>query len=111
MPLPPDPGGQRGGTIAAAEFHLAATPRRRTPTLKHIGTAAPTLAPTRLAVWRYALRLALLMLGLFTFSCGIVLTSGAGLGLSPWDVLHQGLSLHTPLSFGRSSIVVGGLVI
>ena len=29
------------------------------------------------------------------------------LGLSPWDVLNQGLSKHTPLSFGGANIAVG----
>src|SRR5689334_21918562 len=65
----------------------------------------------RTAVIGYVARLALLVLGLFVFSYGITMTLGSGLGLSPWDVLHQGLSLHSPLSFGQSSIVVGGLVI
>ena len=29
------------------------------------------------------------------------------LGLSPWDVLNQGLSNHTPLSFGMANVAVG----
>jgi uncharacterized protein len=29
------------------------------------------------------------------------------LGLSPWDVLNQGLSKHTPLSFGMANVAVG----
>ena len=33
------------------------------------------------------------------------------LGLSPWDVLHQGLAKHTPLSFGAANIVVGVAVL
>src|SRR5262245_42605517 len=49
--------------------------------------------------------------GLFVFSYGITMFLGAGLGLSPWDALHQGLSLHLPLSFGQASILVGGLLI
>ena len=35
----------------------------------------------------------------------------AGLGLDPWDVLHQGLAGELPLSFGMVTIVVGALVL
>jgi uncharacterized membrane protein YczE len=45
------------------------------------------------------------------FACGIVLNLRSGLGLGPWDVLHQGISLRTPLSFGQASQVIGVLVI
>jgi len=35
-----------------------------------------------------------------------VLLLESELGLSPWDVLNQGISEHTPLSFGTANIVV-----
>lgn len=35
----------------------------------------------------------------------------AGLGLGPWDVLHQGLSLHTDLAIGTWLIIVGVVVL
>nr|WP_280834011.1 hypothetical protein [Mycolicibacterium frederiksbergense] len=35
----------------------------------------------------------------------------AGLGLDPWDVFHQGLTRHTPLSLGMASAVVGVVVL
>jgi uncharacterized membrane protein YczE len=35
----------------------------------------------------------------------------AGLGLDPWDVLHQGLSRHTGLAIGTWSILVGAAVL
>jgi uncharacterized membrane protein YczE len=59
----------------------------------------------------YAGRLGILMLGLFVFSYGLTMTLGSGLGLGPWDVLHQGLSFHTPLTLGQAGIVVSALVI
>jgi len=52
-------------------------------------------------------RLASLVLGLFLFAAGIVAFLESGLGLPPWDVLHQGLVEHTALSFGAANIVVG----
>jgi len=48
-----------------------------------------------------------LVFGLFLCAVGIVSLLEARLGLSPWDVLHQGLAKHTPLTFGAANIVVG----
>ena len=33
------------------------------------------------------------------------------LGLPPWDVLHQGIARHSPLSFGEAVIAVGVFVL
>jgi uncharacterized protein len=52
-----------------------------------------------------------LLLGLFLFAAGIVLLLESDLGLSPWDVLNQGVSEHTPLSFGLSNIAVAVVVL
>jgi uncharacterized membrane protein YczE len=52
-------------------------------------------------------RIAYLCFGLFVFAAGIVALLESRLGLSPWDVLHQGLAKHTPLSFGAANVVVG----
>ena len=38
--------------------------------------------------------------GLFLFACGTICFLESRLGLPPWDVLHQGIAKHTPLSFG-----------
>jgi uncharacterized protein len=40
-----------------------------------------------------------------------VLILESRLGLSPWDVLNQGLSKHTPLSFGMANVVVAVAVL
>jgi uncharacterized membrane protein YczE len=48
-----------------------------------------------------------LVFGLFLFALAIVLILESKLGLSPWDVLNQGISKHTPLSFGVANIAVG----
>ena len=61
--------------------------------------------------WRYLSRLLVLIFGLFLYALGIVLTYRSGVGLDPWDVLHQGISRHTPLSFGTANIVVGASLI
>ena len=63
------------------------------------------------SLWAYIRRLVVLIFGLFLCSVGIVCTYRSGMGLGPWDVLHQGISRHTPLSFGQASIIVGGFII
>jgi len=45
--------------------------------------------------------------GLFVFAIAIVLILESGLGLSPWDVLNQGLSNHSSLSFGMANVAIG----
>jgi uncharacterized membrane protein YczE len=56
-------------------------------------------------------RSASLIVGLFLFALGIVLLLESGLGLSPWDVLNQGVSEHTSLSFGTANIVIALVVL
>jgi uncharacterized membrane protein YczE len=67
--------------------------------------AAPALRGGR------AVRSIFLLTGLALFAFGIVLLLEAGLGLSPWDVLNQGISEHTPLSFGTANIAVSLVVL
>jgi len=56
-------------------------------------------------------RLAVLVAGLFLFASGIVALLESRLGLSPWDVLHQGIARHTPLSFGEANIAVSLVIV
>jgi uncharacterized protein len=59
----------------------------------------------------YVARSASLIVGLVVFALGIVLILESTLGLSPWDVLNQGLSKHTPLSFGMANVAVAVTVL
>jgi uncharacterized membrane protein YczE len=59
--------------------------------------------PVARAVW--------LVSGLFLCAVGILCFLEAGLGLPPWDVLHQGIAEKTPLSFGAANQVVGVIVL
>jgi uncharacterized membrane protein YczE len=52
-----------------------------------------------------------LLVGLFLFALAVVLQLESRLGLSPWDVLHQGIAKHTLLTFGEANIVVGVFVL
>lgn len=41
----------------------------------------------------------------------VVMTINSNLGVSPWDVLHQGLTNITPLTMGQASIIVGIIIV
>ncbi|MEX2984866.1 YitT family protein [Streptomyces sp. C36] len=45
------------------------------------------------------------------YGISIALQLRAGLGLSPWDALNQGVSRHTGLSIGTVTIAIGALVL
>lgn len=58
-----------------------------------------------------ARRLPRLMLGLTLFGIGAAMQIRAAVGLSPWEVLHQGISLNTPITIGVAGIFVSFLVL
>ncbi len=71
---------------------------------------ASTPAPTRRPL-RYLRRLGQLYLGLVLSGVSAAMQVQAGLGLDPWDVLHQGLGLVLDHKIGTVSIAVGALVL
>lgn len=52
-----------------------------------------------------------LYLGLVLYGVSAALMVQAGLGLGPWDVLHQGVSEHSGISIGVVSVIVGACVL
>jgi uncharacterized membrane protein YczE len=56
-------------------------------------------------------RLAQLAVGLWLYGASMALQIRGTLGLAPWDVLHEGLTKRTGLSFGTITIIVGALVL
>ena len=52
-----------------------------------------------------------LILGFMFCACSTVMALKSNLGLSPWDVFHQGLSNITGLTIGQVSIIVGVIVV
>lgn len=65
-----------------------------------------TLVPDRLPE-----RLVRCVTGLFMFGLGISMFLTAGLGLAPWDVLHQGISSKTGISVGNVIMIIGVLLL
>ncbi len=48
-----------------------------------------------------------LLAGLVIFGLGIALMARAGLGLGPWEALHEGLQFRTGIPMGTISILLG----
>ena len=52
-----------------------------------------------------------LVSGLWIFGTGEAILIGAGIGVSPWTVLAQGISEQTSFTVGLSTFIVGVLVL
>ena len=80
-----------------------------------MGGRAPrdiSLEVVTLPTWReLRRRLPQLLLGIPVLGLGIALTLQARLGVSPYDVLHQGIAKQTGLSFGTVVIAVGLVIL
>jgi uncharacterized membrane protein YczE len=60
---------------------------------------------------RRGVRIPLLFAGLLLYGVSDAMLVLAGLGLDPWDVLHQGLARTVGLQVGTWSVLVGALVL
>jgi uncharacterized membrane protein YczE len=56
-------------------------------------------------------RLVRLLIGLFLYGFTMAMMVESTLGLDPWDVFHEGLTHHLPLTFGQVTIAVGAIVL
>lgn len=65
----------------------------------------------QLRAGRLPWRLAQLMLGLSCYGVSNALLLRSSVGMDPWNVLHQGLAFHVPLSLGSIIVVVSLLVL
>jgi uncharacterized membrane protein YczE len=60
---------------------------------------------------RLARRMGQLLVGLVLYGVSDAMLVLAGLGLDPWDVLHQGLARRTGIPIGTWTIIVGAAVL
>lgn len=73
--------------------------------------APAAMAPPTLTIVSVAKRAARLVIGLAAFAAGLALMVRARLGLSAWDVLHDAVSMLTPLTFGEVVVAVSLVVL
>jgi uncharacterized membrane protein YczE len=52
-----------------------------------------------------------MLIGLFLYALGIIITLKANVGYAPWDVFHAGLAGTIGLSFGITTIIVGIIIV
>lgn len=75
-------------------------------------TLTPTSPrPAQAAGRRLPTRLAALVIGLILYGVAIALMVVGGVGVPPWDVLTQGISLRTGLPFGLVTNLIGVVVL
>lgn len=74
-------------------------------------TARPRPSWPLFPQWIWARRIAQLLVGLVLYGIAIAMMVRAGVGVSPWDVLSQGVSLRTGLPFGLVTNLVGAAVL
>ncbi len=87
--------------------------------LESLGDAAPRrvrelarLGPVaQLRAGRLTRRLSQLLLGLALYGLTLGMMIRATLGNAPWDVLHQGLAIHLPISIGTAVIAMSVVVL
>jgi len=60
---------------------------------------------------KFAVRILHLVIGVFLYALGIVLTLKANIGYAPWEVFHVGLALTTGITIGLASIIAGVVIV
>jgi uncharacterized membrane protein YczE len=65
----------------------------------------------QLKAGRLPRRLAQLAVGLVLYGVTLAMLIRATLGNAPWDVLHQGMAIHLPISIGTAVIVMSLVVL
>jgi uncharacterized membrane protein YczE len=88
-----------------SDVALEAVAPRRVRELARLGPVA------QLRAGRLTRRLSQLMLGLALYGLTLAMMIRATLGNAPWDVLHQGLAIHLPISIGTAVIAVSVVVL
>ena len=65
----------------------------------------------QLRAGRLVRRLTQLAVGLAVYGASLAMMIRATLGNAPWDVLHQGMALHLPISIGTAVVVMSMVVL
>lgn len=68
-------------------------------------------SPKTLTIKPPIVSFAFLIVGLIIFGLGEALLIAAGMGVSPWTVFAQGVSIHTDWSIGLSTAVISSIVL
>lgn len=84
----------------------------RVPRPSRVPYEPPALNPVQqVRAGRLGRRIPQLLAGLTLYGWSMAMMVESALGLDPWDVLHQGLARHLPLTFGQIVIAVGAALL
>ncbi len=78
------------------------------PRVRELARLGPV---AQLRAGRLTRRLSQLMVGLVLYGVTLAMLIRATLGNASWDVLHQGMAAHLPMSIGTAVIVMSGVVL
>jgi uncharacterized membrane protein YczE len=95
-------GANRRQGASAATPTTAARPGRTQDPRRQLHELGPV---AQLRAGRLWWRVPQLLLGLVLYGVSMAMLVRATLGVMPWDVLHQGVARHVPLTFGQ--VVIG----
>jgi uncharacterized membrane protein YczE len=91
---------------------LGTPPLGRSPRPTRVPRELALLGPVaQLRAGRLPRRLGQLLVGLALYGLTLAMMIRATLGNSPWDVLHQGLARHLPISIGTAVIAMSLVVL
>jgi len=93
----------------APRRRVAGPARSARPVLRRELAVLGPLAQLRAG--RLTRRLTQLVIGLVLYGMTMAMVIRATLGNDPWDVLHQGMAKHLPITFGTAVIVMSGIVL
>lgn len=100
---------RRVGKSRATRYVLTSVDSRRSHIDENPARWKRALVPN--GMHRLPRRLVQLYVGLVLFGASVGLMLEAELGVAPWDVFHQGLASHAPLSVGVITILVSAVVL
>ena len=87
-------------------------PATKHPSPRPAGPGLAELGPlAQLRAGRLAVRVPLLLVGLYLYGASLAMMVRGSLGLAPWDVLHMGVARFVPLTLGQTVIALSFLVL
>ena len=101
-----------GGAMPIGAHHGGMTATPPTTSARSDVSGLADLGPlAQLRAGRLAVRLPLLVAGLYLYGASLAMMVRGSLGVAPWDVLHVGVARFVPLTLGQTVIVTSFVVL
>jgi len=101
-----------GGAMPIGAHHGGMTATPPTTSARSDVSGLADLGPlAQLRAGRLAVRLPLLVAGLYLYGASLAMMVRGSLGVAPWDVLHVGVARFVPLTLGQTVIMTSFVVL